>query len=111
MPGFCCRRKTMKGFATGVIVTLVALVVAIVAISRLGLYPIGADNPPSPLEGALAGRAMDVYADKHKPEGDNPVSATAAALIDGAVRYEEHCAVCHGGAAANTSPLQNKFSP
>src|SRR4051812_44545431 len=102
---------TMKGFAAGVIVTLVALVAVIFAISRLGLYPIGADNPPSALEHALAGRAMDVYADKHKPDGENPVQATAAALTDGARHYEEHCAVCHGGAAAKISPLQNKFSP
>src|SRR5437763_1272761 len=101
----------MRGFIAGVIVTLVALVIAVIAVTRLGLYPIGADNPPSQLERTLAGRAMDVYADKHKPAGDNPIAPTAANLTEGAKAYERHCAVCHGGAAAKISPLQNKFSP
>jgi thiosulfate dehydrogenase len=101
----------MKGFLLGVIVTLVALVFMVVAVSRLGLYPIGADNAPSGLERTLAGRAMDVYADKHKPAGDNPVPLTAANLTEGARHYEEHCALCHGGAKAKISRLQNQFSP
>jgi mono/diheme cytochrome c family protein len=101
----------MKSFAAGVIVTLVALAVAIFAVAQLGLFPIGADNPPGSLERMLAARAMDVYADSHKPSGDNPVAITAATLSEGAARYEQHCAVCHGGAAAKISPMQNKFSP
>jgi mono/diheme cytochrome c family protein len=80
-------------------------------VSRFGLYPIGADNPPSTLERTLAGRAMDVYADRHKPSGDNPVPPTSANLIDGARAYEAHCALCHGGAAEKISPLQNQFNP
>ena len=45
-------------------------------VAQNGLYPIGADNTPGALERRLAARAMDVYADKHKPEGDNPVAIT-----------------------------------
>jgi mono/diheme cytochrome c family protein len=101
----------MKGFIAGIVVTLVAIACGAVLVSRLGLYPIGADNPPGALETALAGRAMDVYADNHKPAGDNPVQPTVAALSEGATEYEEHCAFCHGGAKARVSPMQNKFSP
>jgi mono/diheme cytochrome c family protein len=101
----------MRGFVLGVIATLVALAVSVIAVTHLGLYPIGADNPPSQLERTLAGRAMDVYAEKHKPAGDNPIPPTSANLTEGARQYEEHCALCHGGAKAKISRLQNQFSP
>ena len=54
---------------------------------------------------------MDVYANKHKPAGDNPVQLTPAALSEGATEYEEHCAFCHGGAKAKISPMRDKFNP
>ena len=101
----------MKGFLLGVIVTLAAIAGGVFVVSRFGLYPIGADNPPSSLERNLAGRAMDVYADNHKPAGDNPVAISPANLTTGALEYEEHCALCHGGASAKISPMQHKFNP
>jgi len=101
----------MRIFFAGVIATLLVLAAGIFAVSTWGLYPIGADNPPSALERSLAERAMDVYADKHKPEGDNPVDITSAHLQEGAKAYEERCAFCHGGAKARTSPMENRFSP
>ena len=45
-------------FIAGVVVTLVAISVAVFVVAYLGLYPIGADNAPTHLEVALAGRAM-----------------------------------------------------
>jgi mono/diheme cytochrome c family protein len=101
----------MRGFVFGVLVTLLVLASGVVAVSHLGLYPIGADNPPGSIEHALASRAMDAYAEKHKPAGDNPVQITAANLMEGAKEYEEHCAFCHGGAKAKISPMRDKFSP
>jgi mono/diheme cytochrome c family protein len=101
----------MKGFIAGVIVTVLIIAVSVYAASRHGLYPIGADNPPSALERTLAGRALNAYADKHKPAGDNPVAATPDNLMEGAKEYEEHCAFCHGGAKAKVSPMQNKLNP
>ena len=62
----------MKRFIAGIIVTLLAIGVGAIGVTHLGLYPIGADNPPGAIEHALASRAMDVYAEKHKPEGPNP---------------------------------------
>ncbi len=101
----------MKAFVAGIFVTLLALAGGAFAVSRLGLYPIGADNPPGSIERSLAGRALDVYADKHKPEGDNPTALTSANLTEGAKEYEEHCALCHGGARAKISPMRDKFNP
>jgi mono/diheme cytochrome c family protein len=101
----------MRGFIVGIVVTVLALAASVFAVSHLGLYPIGADTPPSALERSLAGRAMDVYADKHKPDMQNPTAINADNLTAGAKEYEEHCAFCHGGAKAKISPMQNKFNP
>jgi len=101
----------MRGFILGVFLTLLVLATSVFAVSHFGMYPIGADNPPSRLERALAGRALDEYADKHKPAGDNPVQITPANLTQGAKEYEEHCALCHGGAKAKISPMRDKFNP
>jgi mono/diheme cytochrome c family protein len=101
----------MKKFIAGIIVTLLAISVGAIATTHLGLYPIGADNPPGALERVLASRALDVYAEKHKPQGNNPTAITPANLTEGAKEYEEHCALCHGGAKAKISPMRDKFSP
>jgi mono/diheme cytochrome c family protein len=101
----------MRGFVLGILVTLVVIGSGVVAVSHLGLYPIGADNPPGSIERVLASRAMDEYANRHKPAGGNPVQLTSANLIEGAQDYEEHCAFCHGGAKAKISLMQNKLNP
>lgn len=101
----------MKAFISGIVVTLLVIAATTFAVASFGLYPIGADNPPGGLERALASRAMDVYASKHKPEGSNPTAITAEHLTEGAKEYEEHCAFCHGGAKAKISPMRDKFSP
>jgi mono/diheme cytochrome c family protein len=101
----------MRGFVAGVVMTLLVFAGGVFAMSHFGLYPIGADNPPGAVERVLAAGAMDRYAEKHKPAGDNPIQITAQNLNDGAKEYEEHCAFCHGGAKARISPMQNKFSP
>lgn len=101
----------MRGFIFGIVFTLIALAAGVFAVSQFGLYPIGADQPPSALERSLAARALDVYADKHKPEGPNPVAITPANLTEGAREYEQHCALCHGGAKAKISPMRDKLNP
>ena len=101
----------MKSFALGVVVTLLGITAGVFLVSRFGLYPIGADNPPSALEKYLASRAETVDADKHKPAGENPAAITAENLQEGAQTYEGRCAFCHGGARAKKGPLENKFSP
>jgi len=101
----------MRGFVIGVIVTLVVIAGGIYLVSYFGLYPIGADNPPGSIERRVAMRALDEYADRHKPEGPNPVQPSVENLSTGAQEYEEHCAFCHGGVKAKVSPMQNRFNP
>lgn len=101
----------MRGFIAGVVFTFLVLAGGVYGVSTFGLYPIGADNPPSSIERTLAMRAMDEYADKHKPAGPNPVAITPANLTEGAQKYEAHCALCHGGAKAKLSPLRDRFNP
>lgn len=101
----------MRVFLIGIVVGILAVAAGVYSVSYFGWFPIGADNPPGRLERMLASRAMNVYADKHKPEGENPVAPTPANLTDGAKEYEEHCALCHGGAKAKISVMEKKFSP
>ena len=101
----------MRGFLLGIVITLLALTGTAFAVSHFGLYPIGADNPPSGLERALGSRALDEYAERHKPAGPNPIQPTSENLMDGAKEYEEHCAFCHGGAKAKISPMRDKYNP
>ena len=56
-------------------------------------------------------RAMDVYADRHKPAESNPTKLTDGELKDGAMKYEANCAFCHGGAKERISPMKDKFNP
>jgi thiosulfate dehydrogenase len=101
----------MRGFVLGVLGTVLAIAISVFAAATFGLYPIGADNPPGSIERTLAGRALNAYADKHKPAGNNPVQITPENLMAGAKEYEEHCAFCHGGAKAKISPLEKNLNP
>jgi mono/diheme cytochrome c family protein len=101
----------MRAFFAGVVATLLAIACGVFGVSRLGLFPIGADNPPGSLETTLAGTAMARYVERHKPAVKNPVEPTPANLITGAREYEEHCAFCHGGAKSTSSPMRDKFNP
>lgn len=101
----------MRGFVLGVIVTLLALAAGGLLVASQGLFPVGADNPPSALERRMAHMAVDAYVESHAPKQQNPIPLNAATLADGARLYERHCAACHGGAASRVSPLRAKFSP
>lgn len=101
----------MKGFILGIIVTLVVLYAGFYLTIKQGWFPIGADNPPGKMERKYANMAMDEYVDKHMPQGENPMEANSSNLMEGAMTYEKHCALCHGGGKDRTSPMAHKFSP
>jgi thiosulfate dehydrogenase len=101
----------MKGFIVGVIVTLLVLFLGFYLTVSQGWFPIGADNPPSHFERKFANMAVDNYVEKHMPQGNNPMPADSSNLMTGAMLYEKHCALCHGGGKDRTSPLAHKFSP
>jgi mono/diheme cytochrome c family protein len=101
----------MRNFVLGAATMLVLPAGGVLLYLWLGLFPIGADNPPGRLEHALAKTAADAYVERNQPAQKNPAQPIPANLIEGAQLYEAHCAVCHGGAAKKVSPLRAKFSP
>jgi mono/diheme cytochrome c family protein len=101
----------MKGFITGVLVTLLVLFAGFYLTVKFGLFPVGADNAPSAYERKIAMGALDTYVDKHAPKQENPTQINNKNLLDGALEYEEHCALCHGGVKQRRSPMATKFNP
>ncbi len=103
--------RTALSFLAGVLATLLVVSGGGYLLLALGWFPIGADNAPGTLERRLARTAHHAYMAKHVPRTENPVQPTPANLAEGAREYEEHCAVCHGGARQAKSVLRTKFSP
>ncbi len=101
----------MRGVLGGIVLTLLVIAGVGLLVITFGLFPIGADNPPSAIERRLANMATDAYVGAHAPNQANPVPPVPAALADGARLYERHCAFCHGGAAHRISVMRAKFSP
>jgi len=101
----------MKGFIAGVLVALLVIFGGLYLGMARGWYPVGADNEPTKFERQMAHMAMEAYVEKHAPKQENPIQLTNENLIEGAEEYEEHCAICHGGAKSRISPLAGKFNP
>ncbi len=101
----------MRGFITGVLLTIVAIVAGIYFVLDQGKFPIGADNPPGAIERWLANMAVDQYVERNAPKQANPMPPTVPNLIAGARTYEQNCSFCHGGAAHRISPMRTKFNP
>lgn len=101
----------MRQVLGGVVLTVLVIAAGAFLVIELGLFPIGADNPPGALERRLANLATDAYVSGHAPKQENPIQPTPAALTEGARLFEQHCAACHGGASPRLSPMRAKFSP
>jgi mono/diheme cytochrome c family protein len=101
----------MSKFIAGVVFTLVVLGGGLYLYVSRGAFPIGADNPPFKFERRLAMRAMDEHVERHAPRLTNPAQPTPANLIEGAKGYEQHCALCHGGATSMMGTLGSHLNP
>jgi|SRR5579864_4798009 len=80
----------MRGFLYG-IATMIVIGALGVLCALLGFVNMRADNPPSKMETALAGHAMDASAALAAPKLTNPVKADEANLVAGARLYSDHC--------------------
>jgi thiosulfate dehydrogenase len=100
----------MKGFLFGILTMILILAVGLI-IALLGFVNIRADQPPSKLEGAIAGRAMDASVARAAIKLNNPVGADEANLVAGARLYREHCTLCHGGPAHPKASLNDSLYP
>src|ERR1700720_4707379 len=102
--------KSMRGFLFGIATMIVILALGALC-ALLGFVNMRADNPPSKMETALAGRAMDASVARAAPKLTNPVTADEANLVAGARLYSEHCTLCHGDPAHPKSPLADSLNP
>ena len=100
----------MKGFIFGIVTMIVILALAVLC-ALMGFVSMRADSPPSKVETALAGRAMDASVARAAPKVTNPVAADEANLVAGARLYSEHCTLCHGDPAHPKSPLADSVNP
>jgi len=100
----------MKGFIFGIVTMIVILALGVLC-ALMGFVSMRADSPPSKVETALAGRAMDASVARAAPKVTNPVAADETNLVAGARLYSEHCTLCHGDPAHPKSPLVDSLNP
>jgi mono/diheme cytochrome c family protein len=100
----------MKGFLFGILTMILVLGVGLL-FALLGFVNMRADNPPSRLETAIAGRASDASVARAASKIANPVPADETNLIAGARLYREHCTLCHGDPAHPKGPLSDALNP
>jgi mono/diheme cytochrome c family protein len=100
----------MKGFLFGILTVILILGVCLL-FALMGLINMQADNPPSRLETAIAGRASDASIARAASKVANPVAADETNLVAGAHLYREHCTLCHGDPVHPKAPLSDALNP
>jgi thiosulfate dehydrogenase len=86
----------MKGFATGVIVTLICIAVGGYIFLAGGFAPVATASHPLAFEKQLATMALTAKVQKEMPKSV-PIEANEANYIAGAHEYLRNCAVCSRG--------------
>ncbi|HKN74443.1 MAG TPA: c-type cytochrome [Candidatus Acidoferrum sp.] len=100
----------MKSFLFGILTMILILAVGLL-FALLGFVNMRADNPPSHLEAAIAGRVSDASVERAALKLANPVAADEANLAAGARLYRDHCTLCHGDPARPKAPLSDSLNP
>jgi len=85
----------MKGFAAGVVGTLVCIAGAVYTYFAGGWAPVATDSRPMLFEKKLAHMALNAKLQKEMPK-TVPIEASEANYLAGAHEYLINCAVCHG---------------
>lgn len=93
----------MRGFVIGVITTIVVGCIGVYLLLESGLIPANADAKPGGLELWAAGTSLNATLRNEAPKAANPVALTDTNLLQGVTLYAQHCAICHGTAAGDTS--------
>lgn len=92
-----------KGFVAGVIAAIFVTLLGAYILLKSGLIPANADAKPGGLELWAASTSLSATLRKEAPKEPNPIALTDANLIQGITLYAQHCAICHGTAAASSS--------
>jgi thiosulfate dehydrogenase len=84
----------VKGFAIGVVVTIIAVAAVVYVYFATGMAPVATSAAAMPFEKKFAGMALHARLAKEMPT-QVPVPVDEPNLLAGAHIYLEHCAVCH----------------
>ena len=93
----------MRGFIAGAVAAIVVGLICAYGLVQSGLVPANADGKPGGLELWAANTSLNATLQHHAPKGPNPVTLTDANLIEGVTLYGQHCAICHGTSAGESS--------
>ena len=85
----------MRGFALGVVVTILVVTAVVYIYFSTGMAPVATSASPMPFEKQFARMALHARIEKEMPT-QVPVPADESNFVAGAHVYVEHCAVCHG---------------
>jgi len=98
-------------FLTGVVITLLVLILGGLGFLMLGLFPTNANVAPPRFEKRIANSAVDASMERHAPRVNNPLNPTDQNFEDGMKAYTMNCALCHGGLDHKPADLANSFYP
>jgi mono/diheme cytochrome c family protein len=101
----------MRGFISGVILTLLVIFVVGFIVVKQGYISFNADQEPGPLEMKVAMAAVDASTDRHAPDAKNPLPASEENLVAGTKLYVNNCAGCHGVPSNPDSEFGRSFYP
>jgi len=102
----------MRGFITGVIITLLVLFVGGYFYATTGHFDTRAvGNTPSTLEKRTAMKSLDEWVNQHAPKQANPFQPTTGNIMDGSMTYDKNCAGCHGSLKQSISPMRTNYYP
>jgi len=105
------RRKDVRKVLLGAVLTLVILVLAALALMRLGLMPVNADGTHSSLEARVMPLVLHASIVRHASGETNPISVTEENLKAGVSTYKAMCARCHSTPGGNPSVYGQSFYP
>ena len=101
----------MKKVLLGAVLIMVILLLAALAITRIGLMPVSADGPHSSLEARIMPAVLHASIVRHASGETNPVSLNEANLKAGIDTYKAMCARCHSTPSGNPSVYGQSFYP
>ena len=101
----------MGKIALSVFVCLVILILAALALLRLGFFPTQAKISPPRLESRIANQALHASMRRYAPRVSSPLTPSDQNLIDGMKIYYENCSLCHGGLDGKPAQLAKNLYP
>lgn len=89
----------MGRFLLGILVGLLAPMLAALLMARLGLFAVQATGEPPAWEVRLARMAVEASVARDAPPLHSPIEPSDAELLAGMKLYRNNCSGCHGDAA------------